>query len=803
VSSTDAESHLSATSAPPAFDLDSKVVYLPIRHHSPACAWHVQRVIETIRPAAVLIEGPRDATSLIDHLVDARTKAPIAIYTAYVDRTGEGLPRRQGAYYPLCDYSPELVALRAARAFQAETHFIDLTYPEMVVAENSASPAETPASDRVRSLQDESYLFRSKLMQAACRRSGARDPDDLWDTLFEHDFRDKPSEAFFREVLFWCALSRHDHTPERLHAEVHDVREQAMRAYVDDIAARLPGQRIVVVTGGFHTVALPSTTGVRPAPVHLHRPEDASVTLMRYGFIQLDRLNGYASGMPSPAFYQHIWEDRDTAALVVSLARELRTQLGVPSAAESAAALHHVRGLSMLRGHLSPTREDLLDGVRSLFVKGSIDVEGVAVLATARKLLAGDRIGSVPPEAGRPPLVQDFERTSGVLRVALDASQEQQTTLDLYRSAPHRAKSRFFYRLKLLDIPFAKCVRGPDYVAGAGLERIQEVWRFHWQPATEARLIEQSRYGATLEEAAHSLLLEKFAEADRAGHRSDLAARLVLEGCRCGLQRQAAALLERTRVLVANDPSFVSVVGAASDLDLLRLSREPLEAHDLTGVPEVVAAAWTRAATLVPTLASTGEQDESAVLDQLCAWAVLTDTVAGVTGATALRDAQLRELSLMEGANPVVLGAACGLLHAGGTMPGDALGSRLSGLLAGGRTDPSLGARFLRGALRTSRSACWQEPSVVSAVHETLGTLPEDTFITTLPHLRLAFSDLTPREADAVAHAAAELAGAPAFATGAIPNATESDLLLGLRTNELVGQLIARDGWRPGGGTNG
>ena len=71
----------------------------------------------------------------------------------------------------------------------------------------------------------------------------------------------------------------------------------------------------------------------------------------------------------------------------------------------------------------------------------------------------------------------------------------------------------------------------------------------------------------------------------------------------------------------------------------------------------------------------------------------------------------------------------------------------------------------------------------MSAVHETLGTLPEDTFITTLPHLRLAFSDLTPREADAVAHAAAELAGAPAFATGAIPNATESDLLLGLRTN--------------------
>jgi len=789
-----------ASAAPPLFDLNAPIVYLPIRHHSPACAWHVERVIETIQPKAVLIEGPRDATALIDYLVDPRTKPPIAIYTAYVDRRGSGLPRRHGAYYPLCDYSPELAAVRAARSLGAEVEFIDLTYPEMVVAEGAASPAgQAPSSEHALSLQDERFLFRSRLLRAACRRAGARDPDDLWDTLFEHDFRRKASSSFFREVLLWCALARQDHSPEQLHAEIHDVRESAMRASIDEATARFAGGPVVVVTGGFHTVALPETKGAPPPPTPVAKPEDASVTLMRYGFIQLDSLNGYASGMPAPEFYQRVWENRDPADLVVKLAREVRAQMGSPSAAEAAVALQHMQGLSALRGHASPTREDFLDAVRSLFVKGSIDVEGALVLATARKLLAGDRIGEVPPEAGRPPLVRDFERTAAALKLPLDASREQESSLDLYRSATHREKSRFFYRLRLLDVPFAKWVRGPDYVAGSGLERVQEVWRFQWQPATESRLIEQSRYGATLEEAASAWLLERFADAEQAGHRSDIAARLVLEGCRCGLQRQAAALLERTGVLVADDPSFVSVVGAASDLDLLRLSREPLEAHDLEGISEIVAAAWTRAAVLLPTLAHTPEDDEAIALDRLCAWAVLTDSIQGVPGATELRDDQLAQLATIETSNPVVLGAACGLLHAQGTMTGTDLARRLSGFLAGGRADPAHGARFLRGVLRTSRSACWQEPLVVSAVHETLGTITEETFIAALPHLRLAFSDLTPREVDAVAAAAAQYAGASPFAPALLVDATESDVVLGLRTNELVGKILERDGWRPGG----
>ena len=100
----------------PPFDLDGRVVYVPVRHHSPACAWHVDRLIREIRPAAVLIEGPRDATPLIPLLTTRKPgcRWPSTPPTSGASRSDDSSPVRHAAYYPLCDYSPELAAIRAA-----------------------------------------------------------------------------------------------------------------------------------------------------------------------------------------------------------------------------------------------------------------------------------------------------------------------------------------------------------------------------------------------------------------------------------------------------------------------------------------------------------------------------------------------------------------------------------------------------------------------------------------------------------------------------------------------------------------
>ena len=291
--------------------------------------------------------------------------------------------------------------------------------------------------------------------------------------------------------------------------------------------------------------------------------EDAVVVMTRYGFEQLDRLNGYASGMPAPGFYQRTWDGEDPIRVFVDLGRLCREKKQEISVADEIAAAEQCRRLALLRQHAVPSREDVLDGVRSSFVKGAADAEGMMVLAMARQLLAGDRVGNVPDEAGQPPIVTDFRETARRLKIEMDKVRATDTALDLYRRPAHREISRFFHRLRFLRIPFAELQRGPDFVTGKDLERVQELWKYCWSPAVESELIERALYGPTLDEAAAAMLGERFVENEQKGEgrRADLAASLVLEACRMGLHRHTPDLMRRTSQLVGAR-SIVCVAGA-------------------------------------------------------------------------------------------------------------------------------------------------------------------------------------------------------------------------------------------------
>jgi hypothetical protein len=769
----------------PEVDLKARVVYFPVRHHSPACAWHVDRLIREIRPAAVLIEGPRDATRLIPFLLHKRARMPVAIYTTFVQRREDDIPLRHAAYYPLCDYSPELAAVRAADAIGAEARFIDLTFPEMVLAE------QTPHDEHARSLFEERYLTHSRLLRAACRRSGARDPDDLWDHLYEVDHVHVATPAFMRNVLAYCALARHDYTPEMLTAEGCTAREAAMAAAVADTKGK-----VIVVTGGFHTVALPQAKPAMPPAVKVVG-EDAQVVLMRYGFEQLDRLNGYASGMPAPEFYQRSWEGRDPAEILAELGRECRErQPGVASPADLIAALAHVHRLAQFRGHPRPSREDLLDGVRSVLIKGAEDVEGVLTMALARKLMAGDRVGDVPPEAGQPPIVDDFRHSAAALKIDLDRAEAREVALDIYRKSRAREVSRLFHRLNFLEVPFADRVSGPDFVHGKDLERVQEVWTYHWSPRTESRLIENSLYGSTLEEAATASMLERLVEAEKQGkgRRSDLAAELLLEACRMGLHRHTQDLLDRTHSLVGEDGLFVSLVRTIEMLLVLHVSREPLEAHHLSGLSDLAGAAYDRACYLLPGLVNTGEAEEKQALEALNSLCQAAQTLGDTPERRQLRWERLQDLAQTTGGNAALRGAAVGLLFGDGQLAPPELVAHLRGHLFSVRDNGAEGPRFLRGLMRTTRSALWQVPDVLRSLHELLSEWEEEHFIRQLPNLRLAFADLTPRECDQVAREVATQAGVASLKPVEATKFTSADMLQGAEVNRRVLEGLRRDG---------
>ena len=134
---------------PVLYDESRQLWVVPIRHHSPACAAHLERLIAEVRPAAILVEGPCDFDPLIDLVCDSRTRAPVAIVS--LRDTGEGQPaRRVVSYFPFCAHSPELIALQAANRQGIMSRFIDLpsTAREMDLDTNSVEGRSLLGSER-------------------------------------------------------------------------------------------------------------------------------------------------------------------------------------------------------------------------------------------------------------------------------------------------------------------------------------------------------------------------------------------------------------------------------------------------------------------------------------------------------------------------------------------------------------------------------------------------------------------------------------------------------------------------------
>lgn len=813
-----------------------RVTYFPIRHHSPACAAHLRRWIAAHRPASILVEGPASFTAKIDLLTDERCVCPVALYTNFIDKRGRLLalsdsdaapadlvgPARFAAYYPFCDYSPELVALRAGRAIEARLRFIDLEYAEMIL-DRHAAPGSAKDGVRVDSLAADPHLRHSEYVGALARRLGCRDFNEAWDHLFEAGADSLPTDAFIERVATYCAMARLDYTPAALAADGTTAREACMAASIRDEITRNETEGragpVLVVTGGFHTVALPDLVAQgteRPKPLTLS-DDEAGAWLMRYSFDQLDALAGYASGMPSPAFYDRLWQaaagvedapaeaaarrDRAAADAIVEIGRLTRERRlpATITTPDAIAAVQMARQLAVLRGHPWPLREDVLDGMRCCFVKGEMGAEGQVLLQLVHDVLAGHRVGNLPPGAGVPPIVEDFHREARRLRLPVDQVERRELTLDLYRDVRDRHISRLLHRLDLLGAPFANFLGGPDFTQGRNLELMQERWETRWSPATDSALLEASVFGPTIEEAAANKLRQQIAKLQDEGQgRSTAAAvELLVRACRLGLHAQAASLVPLIDVQIAEDPSFPSVVAGLSQLDLLSHAREPLEADGLTALPRLLVAAYQRACRLLGDVAVCPDEMVEPVMGSL---RTLREVLAGAGSADAI-DPDLFHQGLRlvidhapNKAQAPVVGAAAGILYGEGVLDAEGLIRVTAGYLGGAVSEPRRSCGVLRGLLATAREVAWQVAEILRALDVQFQSWDETTFLEALPELRLAFTGLTPREVARVADSVAGLHGEASLGELVHTDLDEGAVQFGLAITRLVRETLRADG---------
>lgn len=749
------------------------IYWAPIRHHSPACAFALKHLLADIRPATILIEGPRDCQELIAHCQHKEAKPPLALFSQ--KGAADAL---YSAYFPLCDYSPEWVAMRAGAESGAEVQFIDLPFAQR------AGDEAGKLDEKIQNLLAERYFLHSKYLQAIARQQNCRDQHESWDRLFEQrpKTRLRDWRAFFSDIFAFCLLARRDYETEVLDASGDSEREAFMAANIRLAVQQAQGP-VAVVTGGFHTPALiaacgengPAQAAALAANANKNQDENSN-WLIRYSFDQLDALNGYGAGMPAPAYYQTLWQTLNSAAedyleqtaatLLIAIAGDNRAQQLSQSisSADVQAAVVQAKRLAQLRGLSGPGRSEVLDAVQSCFCKDAVTAAGAAahsftILADARRVLCGDRLGQTPDSAAQTPLIREAWRRG--TQLGLDFAQTQAKTLELqlYDKPKHKRISRFFYLMQWLGSSLAIWQSGPDYNNNHRLGLVREHWRYAWTPQVETELLARLVDGATLEQAALKKLraLEQELQEAGQGRQATTAAGLLIRACTMGLHKHVLTLAASLEQLIAADDHLPSVIACGQQLQTLQHGFSLLDAGRLNiDIAKLIGQSWRCALQLLPRLA---ELESGKAEEYLPALPALRALGSGQQDDKALYWENLHILLQDRACSPAFRGAALALLFLDGQLCETEITQRLRVFLQPGQpAEFSVG--FLRGLLSIARETLWRVPALLERINELIAGWPEAHFLTMLPALRLLFTDLSPKEIDTVAEKLAFLLGA-------------------------------------------
>ena len=643
-----------------------------VRHHSPACARLVIQVLAEEPPDWILIEGPSDYNSQISQL-QLGHQLPVALFSS---RAGH-----HRCYTPFCEYSPEWVALTHGFVIGAQLRFMDL-------------PAWHEAlHDLPNRYRDHPAVSQEKL----ARRLGYDSSDALWDALFEQGAEREALRRYFEEIR----------------EQVSDQDRQREAFMAQCLAWAHSQGKVVAICGGFHAPFLEKAWRDYPAqwPQCEQAPE-ATTCLVPFSFSRLDSFRGYASGMPSPLYYQRVWEsDAETAArhALQEVAQNLRQRRQSVSSADLIAAWSNALMLQRLRGHRQILRTDLLDGLLGALVKepleaplpwssrGNLSIHTDPVIVAMLAALSGERRGKLHPDTRRPPLLHD------VL--------ERLAQLDLLPSHParqvgcpqHSPASHLLHQLRILEVP--------------GIRQLDaaEQWGLAEDPDFEATLLEASAFGSSLEEATLAVLelqLEPTSGAARVAF-------VLSEASLAGFLTFRPAWVTRLAQAVARETRLSELSPA---LTLLARAR---------GLDEILAAAVERALWLLE--------------------GVDGDLPEGVPTLLTLRQLLLRQRCDRELVLPVLRrlavkaawqlqGAAWGLLWA--LNEGDCPPLR---------ADPQHLGDFLSGLFALAREQVVGRPELLDEIHAYIQDLDRPTFLVALPALRMAFQKLSPQERQQVA----------------------------------------------------
>lgn len=746
------------------FSYSSNFVLFPVRHHSPLCSFHLENVINEYRPDAILIEGPGNSQDLIPFIVSEKTEAPFCIYMSYDDRKGkiekEAAGEKYRAFYPFLDYSPEYRALKIGNARGIHTEFIDLSYPEKLL---------NTEDEKVKSVEliDEDKLFmQSQYCRMLSGKMGCKSFNELWEMLFEINGYHTETKEFVRSLFYYCYYSRENTDYEVLRAEGNIIREYVMAENIRKAMKKY--KKVLVVTGGMHTVSLADLITANDLPKYslkkVKKEEEPSY-LMPYSFIEADENYGYQSGMPFPYFYQKLWEnlkkenpfEKTVLKFIINTAGIIRKKQPL-SISDEMQAFYMAKGLAEIREKRESGVYELIDGVKSSFIKGEITAYNQQALKTLYRLLTGMEVGKVDEKSGIPPIVNDFFEKCKKYRISTTVNTKRETKLDIYNNESHLEKSRFLHQMSFLETNFCSCLKSQDSnTAGKGRILLRETWEYRFSSEVTSNLISNSVFGGTVKDASLSLMIRNIA---KNFYNAEELSEILLKANYMGLDAVFDMIFEKLENIIVNEMKFLNISECFKNLNNLKIYNENFN-KTLPLLNKIIEICINRILTLIYTVINVRKEEEDKTCDAVKY--LYTSLIGGKY--EEWEKSFIENISLLREENNInsaIAGIFTGILLKKEKISMEDVMEKFDSFLKGTENSQKMSASFLKGYFKVAKDTVFVSDGMLASLNSILKEADSDLFLEILPDLRLAFTYFMPFEIDKISRKVSSFYSAPA-----------------------------------------
>jgi hypothetical protein len=716
-----------------------------IRHHGPGSARSLLAALGEQGPDVVLIEGPTEADGLVALAGEPDMRPPVALL-GYVP----GQPE-MAAFWPFAVFSPEWQAIRYAIGAGVPVRFCDLPAAnQLAMRDGKALESKAGQSKAAQSKAAQSKAGQSKAAQPRAdpigelaAAAGYDDPERWWEDVVEHV--PGPSSVFAAIADAIAILRADDDEP--------DPRDAAREAHMRKVLRRTVRdgyRRIAVVCGAWHVPAL-ATLPPAAADDRVLRglPKvKAALTWIPWTYGRLAYASGYGAGIRSPGWYDHLFaaDGQPIERWLARAAGVLRDERVPASSAHVIESVRLAEALAALRGRPLAGLDEVTEAARAVLCEGS----DLLTELIQRRLVVGERLGTVPAATPMVPLQRDLHDQQRTLRLR-PLAEPRDYDLDL-RKPNDLSRSRLLHRLTLLGVRWGTPREGRVRNIGT----FREAWQLTWRPELDLALIEASTWGSTVAAAAAQRARALAAEATALEELTALVERCLLADLGDALPGALAAV--RDRAALEGDVTHLMAALPA----LVRAARYgDVRGTDPGRLGEVAVEMITRICAGLPAaVTSLDETAERAMRDRIDAvhasTGLLADTLLSGTGS---RNRWLDTLARLVGrCPPLISGRLTRLLLDAGRLGSVEAAARMSRELSPA-APAAAAAGWAEGFLAGSGLLLVHDDKLLALADGWLAGLRPDAFTAVLPALRRTFGEFAPPERRAIGEKAARLDG--------------------------------------------